>query len=82
MGLGRIHFFRFFLFIFLSRIRTIYLVIRGNTHYGKKKFDLEGEEAETERITVFDHFRKAETASPRAATLTTLAVSFYRRLDS
>jgi small subunit ribosomal protein S14 len=35
----------FFLFIFPSRIRTIYLVIIGTAHYGKKKFDSEGEEA-------------------------------------
>lgn len=31
--------------IFTSRIRTVLLIIIGTEHYGKKKFDSEGEEA-------------------------------------
>ena len=33
-------------------------------------------------IVVSDHFRKTRTALPRVAALTSLAVSFYQRLDS
>lgn len=32
-------------YIFTSRIRTVSLIIIGTEHYGKKKFDSEGEEA-------------------------------------
>lgn len=31
-------------YIFTSRIRTVSLIIIGTEHYGKKKFDSEGEE--------------------------------------
>jgi hypothetical protein len=31
--------------IFTSRIRTVALIIIGTEHYGKKKFDSEGEKA-------------------------------------
>ena len=33
-------------------------------------------------IVVFDHFKKARIVLPRAAALTSLAISFYRLLDS
>ena len=33
-------------------------------------------------IVISDHFRKAGTALPRLAALTSLAMSFYRHLDS